>query len=109
VIAVVLVVAALMVVVVGQAMLASGQVRLTGVEAQLKLEQSTHRQRELAVAQLETPVRIVGAALAAGLVHESQVTELPYVPLTTPVPAPHVTPAPTTATTATNTSTAATP
>jgi hypothetical protein len=95
-ISVALVVGALLVVVVGQAMLANGQVRLSTLEHQLTLEQGSHRQAELGDSQLETPSRIVGAATSQGMIHPAQVTELPYVSLTTPIPTPDVTPAPAT-------------
>ncbi len=61
--AVVMVVCSLLLVVVGQAVLASGQVRLTEVEQKLSVEQGLHRQAELKVAGLETPSRIIGTAL----------------------------------------------
>ena len=57
-----IVVAALLAVVVGQALLANGQVKLAALQQELTMEQSAHRQAELAVAQLETPARIVAAA-----------------------------------------------
>jgi hypothetical protein len=88
-----IIVASLLAVVVAQALLTNGQVRMSTLQHQLSLEQSTHRQAELAVSQLETPSRIVGAALSQGMVHPN-VTELPYVPLSVPVPTPKVTPAP---------------
>ncbi len=89
------VVLALLVVVVGQAYLANGQVRLHSLQHELALEQSTHRQRELAVARLETPARVVAAATGQiHLVHPASVTELPYVSLSVPLPTPKVTPAP---------------
>ncbi len=84
---------ALLAVVVGQAVLANGQVRLSSLRHTLSLEQSAHRQQELAAAQLETPTRIV--AVAAGQMHmvrPASVTELPYVSLTTPLPTPKVLP-----------------
>jgi hypothetical protein len=91
------VVCALLAVVVGQALLANGQVRLSALQHQLSLEQSVHRQNELAVSELETPSRIVAAASnQLHLVRPSQVTELPYVSITTPLPTPKVTPAPVT-------------
>jgi hypothetical protein len=113
---IVLVVGALMAVVVGQAMLANGQVRMATIAHELSLEQSAHRQIELSDSALETPARIVAAATGLHMVH-SAVIELPYVSLTTPLPTPTVTappappsPATTTATTtpaaATTTSTA---
>ena len=96
-----LVVGALLTVVIGQALLANGQVRLNAIQHQLVLEQAAHRQAELGVSTLETPSRIVGAASSRGMIHPSQVTELPYASLATPLPTPKVTPAPavTTATT----------
>jgi cell division protein FtsL len=89
-----IVVSALLAVVVAQAFLANGQVRLSALQGELSLEQSAHRQAELAVASLETPPRIVSAATKQGMVHPATVIELPYVPLSVPVPPPKVTPAP---------------
>jgi hypothetical protein len=107
-----MVVAALLAVVVGQALLANGQVRLSALQHELALEQSAHRQSELTVAELETPSRIVAAALGQlHMVRPANVVELPYVSLSAPVPTPKVTPAPapapaTTAAPATTTTTA---
>jgi hypothetical protein len=93
--AVSLVLCALLAVVVGQAMLANGQVRLAGIEQELQLEQASHRQQELDVSQRETPARIVAAASdQLHMIHPAQVIELPYVPLTTPLASPKVAPAP---------------
>ena len=89
-----MVVAALLAVVVGQALLANGQVKLSGLQQELTSEQSFHGQAELAVAQLETPARIVAAATRAGLGAQSNLIELPYVSLSVPLPTPKVTPAP---------------
>ncbi len=90
-----LVVAALLAVVVAQAFLTNGQVRLSSLQHQLSLEQSAHRQAELSVSELETPARIVGAATGQlHMVRPANVIELPYVSLSTPVPTPKVTPAP---------------
>jgi hypothetical protein len=93
-----MVVAALLAVVVGQALLANGQVNLSSLQQALTLEQSAHSQAELAVAQLETPSRIVAAAMRGGLVapsnQQSSLIELPYVSLSVPLPTPKVTPAP---------------
>jgi hypothetical protein len=88
------VVTSLLAVVVAQALLANGQVRLSSLQHQLSLEQSAHREAELAVSQLETPPRIVSAATSQGMVHPANVIELPYVSLSVPVPTPKVTPAP---------------
>jgi hypothetical protein len=101
-----LVLGSLLAVVVAQAMLANGQVRLSGLQHQLTLEQSSHRQAELAVSQLETPSRIVAAASGQlHMVRPAQVIELPYVSLTTPLPTPKVTPGPGTPSTGTATAT----
>jgi hypothetical protein len=83
-----MVVAALLAVVVAQAFLANGQVRLSSLQHELSLEQSAHRQAELAVSTLETPSRIVSAATSQGMVHPAIVVELPYVPLSVPLPPP---------------------
>jgi hypothetical protein len=89
-----MVVTALLAVVVAQAFLANGQVRLSNLQNDLSLEQSGHRQAELDVSSLETPPRIVSAATRQGMVHPATVIELPYVSLSVPVPTPNVTPAP---------------
>ena len=89
-----MIVASLLAVVVAQAFLTNGQVRLSTLQHDLSLEQSAHRQAELAVSGLETPSRIVGAATSQGMVHPAAVIELPYVSLSTPLPTPNVTPAP---------------
>jgi len=102
-VAVGLVLSALLAVVVAQAMLANGQVKLSALQHELSLEQSTHRQAELSVSQLETPSRIVAAATGdLHMVRPANVIQLPYVSLSVPLPAPKVTaaPAPTTTTTA---------
>jgi hypothetical protein len=89
-----MVVMALLIVVAGQAMLANGQVRMTGLDQRLQVAQGVHRQQVINVAKLEVPTRIAGAAGQQGMVHPPHVTQLPYVPLTTPLPTPTVTAAP---------------
>ncbi|HVT42391.1 MAG TPA: hypothetical protein VHD39_05360, partial [Acidimicrobiales bacterium] len=89
-----MVVGALLAVVIGQAVLANGQVRLSALQQDLALEQSTHRQAELTVAGLETPSRIVTAATGQLQMLHGDVIQLPYVSLDTPLPTPKVTPAP---------------
>ena len=91
---IVLVVSALVVVVAGQAMLANGQVRMTAIQHQLTLEQTTHRQNELQVARLEPPRRIVSVATGRLGMVNGPVTELSYVPLNVPLATPKITPAP---------------
>jgi hypothetical protein len=95
-----IVVLSLLVVVVGQAMLANGQVRLSAVEQKLAVEQGVHRQAEASVSGLETPSKIISESLSTlHLVHPTGVVQLPYVSLTTPVATPNVTPATATPTT----------
>jgi hypothetical protein len=90
----VMVVLALLIVVAGQALLANGQVRIASLDQQLQTAQAQHSQRELSVAKMETPSRIVGDATGQlKMVHPNKVTQLPYVPLTTPLATPMVTPA----------------
>lgn len=97
--AVALLVGALVAVVVAQTMLASDQVRLTNVSAQLSAEQSKHQQLEITVNGQEAPQRIAAAAARDGSNLQNAPMQLPYVSLRTPLAAPNVTPAPTTATT----------
>jgi len=95
-----MVVLSLLVVVLGQAMLANGQVRLTAVEQKLALAQGLHRQAELQVASLETPSRVISEALGSlHLVNPAGVTQLPYVVVTKPIPTPTITAAAPTPTT----------
>jgi type II secretory pathway pseudopilin PulG len=89
-----LVVAALLAVVLGQAFLANGQVRLSDLQHRLMLEQSSHRQAELELARLETPSRIVAAAQNQGHMVHATMVQLPYVSLSVPLPTPKVLPAP---------------
>ena len=90
----VLVVGSLLTVVIGHAALAQGQLRLSGAQASLSAEQIRHRQEMLTVAQLETPARIAAEAQQRfHMVRPSQISQLPAVPLSAPLPAPHVTPA----------------
>jgi hypothetical protein len=79
-----MVVSALLAVVVGQAFLANGQVKLAGLQHDLSVEQSAHRQAELAVAKLETPTRIVADATTQLHMVDASVIELPYVSLSVP-------------------------
>jgi hypothetical protein len=101
----IMVVLALLVVVAGQAILADGQVRMTGLEQQLQTAQARHSAQVESVSKLETPARIVRDATANGkLTRPSEVTQLPYVPLNTPLATPNVTPAPGSAVATTTTS-----
>jgi cell division protein FtsL len=92
---VIMVVVALLVVVAGQAMLADGQVRMAGLDQQLQAAKASHSEQVESVSKLETPSRIVRDATASGnMTRPSHVTQLPYVPLNTPIATPNVTAAP---------------
>ena len=86
-----MVVTALLVVVVGQAMLASGQVRMSRLDQQVLIAQAAHRQQEVDLSLRETPARMLQSA--KGLVAPPHVTQVPSVSLHTPLPTPSVTPA----------------
>jgi hypothetical protein len=102
----IMVVVALLVVVAGQAMLANGQVRMAGLDQQLQAAKASHSEQVESVSKLETPSRIVTDATASGnMTRPSHVTQLPYVPLNTPLATPNVTAA--TGSTATTTTTPA--
>jgi len=109
-VALVLVVGSLLAVVLGHAMLAQSQVRLSDVQAQLAAEQTVHRQDVLALAQLETPSRIAAdARTQLHMITPAQVDQVPSVPLSTPLPTPKVAAAPATTTPATTTPATTTP
>lgn len=88
-----MVVASLLTVVAGHSLAAEGQVRLANAHSELQAEQSHHLQEVRAVASLENPSRIVADARGRlHMVSAGQVQQLPYVPLGTPLPAPHLAP-----------------
>jgi hypothetical protein len=89
-----MVVVALLAVVVGQAFLANGQVKLAGLQHELSLEQSAHRQAELADANQEAAPRIVSYAISQLHYVHNPIIQLPLVSLSVPLPTPKVTPAP---------------
>ncbi|MGH8987077.1 MAG: hypothetical protein ACRDXC_00570 [Acidimicrobiales bacterium] len=81
----------LLLVVIGHAELAQGQVRLASVQAAITSAQLLHAHQVLAVARLENPARILGEA--EGSLHmasPSQLHQLAHVPLGVQLPAPHV-------------------
>ncbi|MGH9044302.1 MAG: hypothetical protein ACRDVP_05615 [Acidimicrobiales bacterium] len=80
-----IVLSALLAVVIGHSMLAQGQVRLTTIEAQSATEQAIHRQLLAEVAKGEDPAAIISKAKALGLVTPPSVTQLPAVPLDSPI------------------------
>ena len=90
-----MVVAALLAVVVGQALLANGQVRLSACSTSSPWSRARTARPSWRSSQLETPARIVAAASGQlHMVRPASVVELPYVSLSVPLPTPKVTPAP---------------
>ena len=91
--AVCVLVASLLAVVVGHAVLADRPVRLSTAQSAAGAEQAVHLQRVLAVAGLEAPSRIVAQAeQQLHMTQPAQVTQLPSVPLGTPLAPPKITP-----------------
>lgn len=88
----ILLVGSLMAVVIGHSILAERQITLTKLQSALAAAQATERSRELSVAQLETPSRIVARAERQDhMVPVTQVRQLPSVPLGHPEQTPSVT------------------
>lgn len=112
--AVTLVVGSLLVVVVGDAMVAQGQIRLSSVQSQINAQLITAKGAQSVVAEQAAPDRIVAQAINQGLVAPPTVDDLAAVPLNVPLPVPDTSPLPvaakpaTTATTATTTATSTT-
>ena len=88
-----LVVASLLAVVVGDTLVAQGQVRLSGIQAKMSVLQATQKTMQTEVAQLAAPDRVVAQGIALGLTAPAQVVDLPQVPLDVPLPVPQTTPA----------------
>lgn len=83
----------LLLVVVGHAELAQGQVRLADMQTQITAARLAHQREVLALANLENPSRIL--RVAEGTLHMAspdQVRQLAHVPLGTAVPLPKVAP-----------------
>ena len=89
-----LVVGSLLAVVVGDTLLAEGQVRLAAVQQRVAAAEVTQKGAQVAVAEKAAPPVVVSQAEAQGLVAPTQVVYLPHVPLTIPLPVPRtITPA----------------
>ena len=88
-----MVVGSLLVVVVGDTMVAQGQVRLAKIQLAISAQQATQKAMQTEVAQLAAPDRVVAQGIAHGLTAPAQVVNLPEVPLTVPLPVPDTSPA----------------
>jgi len=86
--AVAMVVSSLLVVVVGDAMVAEGQVRLSAVQTQIAGRLTWNKAMQTQVAGLAAPDRVVAQAIAEGLTAPAKVIDLPQVPLNVPLPVP---------------------
>jgi hypothetical protein len=98
-----LVVGSLLAVVVGDAMISEGQVRLTATQGEIAAATTAQKALQVQVASIAAPPVVVSQAESAGLVAPTQVVYLPRVPLNVPLPVPQLTAQPP------STSTVATP
>jgi hypothetical protein len=83
-----IVVASLLVVVIGDAMVAQGQVRMANTQMAIAAAQDNQKSMQVEVAQLSAAPRLVAKALADGQVATGSVQDLPYTSLEVPLPAP---------------------
>lgn len=84
----------LFIVVIAHSELAQGQVRLARIQSAITNAQTLHRQELLALAQLESPSRILRKAeQSLHMTSANTVHQLPHVSLRTPLPDPSVAPA----------------
>jgi hypothetical protein len=105
-----LVVGSLLAVVVGDALITEGQIRLSKTQREVAAAIATQKSLQVAVAEKAAPPVVVKQAKSEGLVAPNQVVYLPRVRLDVPLPVPHTTPAPPAAATrAASTATAAPP
>jgi hypothetical protein len=98
-----LIVGSLLAVVVGDALVTEGQVRLSTTQQNLAAAMASQKTLQLAVAQKAAPPVVVSQARGQGLVAASQVVDLPQVPLDVPLPPPRIVPEPAGTTTAPST------
>ncbi len=89
-----LVVGSLLAVVLGDALVTEGQVRLSSTQAQLATVVAAQKGYQVEVAQKAAPPVVVAQAKAGGLVPSQVVDYLPQVPLDVPLPVPQTAPLP---------------
>jgi hypothetical protein len=87
-----LVVGSLLTVVVGDALVTEGQVRLSTAQDQLASAVATQKAAQVEVAEKAAPPVVVAQAKAQGLVAPNMVVYLPEVPLDVPLPTPQTAP-----------------
>jgi hypothetical protein len=83
-----MVVGSLLFVVVGDTLVAQGQVRMTALGTKISAEEAKQKAMQTEVAQLAAPNRIVAQGMALGLTAPAQVVYLPQVPLDKPLATP---------------------
>jgi hypothetical protein len=89
-----LVVGSLLAVVVADALVAQGQVRMAAVQSKISAQLTIQKAAQSEVAQLAAPDRVVAQGIALGLTAPAQVVDLPQVPLNVPLPVPDTSPLP---------------
>ncbi len=88
------VIGSLLSVVVGDTILAEGQVRLSTIQHEVAAATVAERASQAAVAEKAAPPVVVSQAKSQGLVAPNQVVYLPEVPLDVPLPVPQTAPTP---------------
>ncbi len=89
-----LVIGSLLAVVVGDALLTQGQVRLAAEQSAMASAVATQKSLQVAVAEKAAPPVVVAQAKSQGLIAPNSVVYLPEVPLNVPLPAPQTAPLP---------------
>ena len=89
-----MVVGSLMAVVVADAMVAQGQVRMAALQAKINDQLTIQKSVQSEVAQLAAPGRVVAQGINHGLIAPAQVVNLAQVPLDVPLPIPDTSPLP---------------
>jgi len=89
-----MVVGSLMAVVVADAMVAQGQVRMAAIQTKINDQLTIQKAEQSEVAQLAAPGRVVAQGINHGLIAPAQVVNLPQVPLNVPLAVPDTSPLP---------------
>jgi hypothetical protein len=89
-----MVVGSLLVVVVADAMVAQGQIRMAAIQSKINDQLVIQKSAQSEVAQLAAPGRVVAQGINHGLIAPAQVVNLPQVPLNVPLPVPDTSPLP---------------
>ena len=89
-----MVVGSLLAVVVADAMVAQGQIRMAAIQSNINDQLTIQKSAQSDVAQLAAPDRVVAQGINHGLIAPAQVVNLPQVPLNVPLPVPDTSPLP---------------